>query len=152
MYSQSTRSAFAAEDYKTAQADGIKAMSELKENGGDIAETAFWIGLSYLAQNQYSEAVGYLEETKDENADYPDIEYYLGICALALEDYETAKGHFTVSIEKEEAVTVSYYNRAMCYLHEGNNNRAKTDLQEVVARGDDEELTKAAEALLEAFS
>ena len=152
MYSQSTKSAFAAEDYKTAQTDGLKALSELKENGGDIAETAFWIGLSYLAQNQYSEAVGYLEDTKSENADYPDIEYYLGICALAQEDYETARGHFTASIEKEEEVTVSYYNRGICYVHEGNNERAKADLQEVAARGDDEELTKAAEALLEALS
>ncbi len=151
MYSQSSKSAFAAADYKTAQEDGLKALSELKENGDDITEASFWTGLAYLAQDQYSEAAGYLEATKAENADFPDIDYYLGICTLAQEDYQTAIDHFTASIEKEEAVTASCYNRAVCYAKEENNGKAKADLQEVMSRGDDEELAKGAEELLKAL-
>ena len=151
LYSQSSKSAFAAEDYKTAQEDGLKALSELKENGEDITETAFWTGLAYLAQDQYSEAAGCLEETAAEDADYPDIEYYLGVCALALEEYETARDRFTASIEREEEVTASYYNRAVCYANEDNYSSAQADLREVTSRGDDDELTERAEELLAAL-
>lgn len=150
LYSQAAKSAFAAEDYKTAQEDGLKALSELKESGGDTAETAFWTGLAYLAQEQYKEAAGYLEETKAGNADYPDIEYYLGVCALAQEEYTAAREHFTASIEREEQVTASYYNRAVCYLNEEDYSKAKADLQQVTDR-DDEELTEKAEEVLEAI-
>ena len=161
LYSQSVKSGFAAGSYEDAVADGLKAL-ELVEGDGkdsrpenaseiDTTELRFWIGLSYLAQDKYDEALEQLTEVDKAKSDYPDIDYYLGVCALAKEDFEKAEEYFTASIEKDEDLTACYYNRAICRIRLERLGEAKEDLNKVVERDDDEELKTQAEELIKAL-
>ena len=77
-----------------------------------------------------------------------DLSYYLGISTLAQGDTEKAIEHFTASVEKEENVTASLYNRAVCYMQLGLRQEAREDLNAVTERNDDQELTAQAQELL----
>ena len=161
LYSQSVKSGFAAGNYPRAVADGLKALKILEGDGAgsrpegsapiDATEIRFWVGLSYLAQNKYKEALEHLTKVRETEAAYADIDYYAGVCELALEDYEAAETSFTASIEKDEDVTASYYNRAVCRIRLERLSEARTDLEAVVERSDEADLKAQAEELLAAF-
>ena len=71
-----------------------------------------------------------------------------GICAMAQEQDEKAIGFFTKSIEKEESVTPSRYDRAICYIRLDRFEEGIADLEQVKEQKDDKDLAKQAEELL----
>ncbi len=144
LYSQSVLCAYLDENYATAVRDGTRAIEGAEAVGESSDEFYYWVGMSYLLQEQYADAEDYLDEALKRSPELEDVEYYLGICALAQEKTEEAVEHFSASVEREESVSASLYNRAVCYALQEDKASAMADLDRVIELNEDEELTAQA--------
>ena len=97
-----------------------------------------------------------MEEEKDSDGS---LLYYRGVCSLALEDYKSSIADFKAAQEagfgesKEDGPkkTMLLYNLGVAYAGRGKPKKAKKYMQEVISRGDDETLAKAAQDLLDMY-
>ncbi len=151
LYSQSLLCAYMAGDYAGAARDGERAITWAETRGENSGELHFWVGLANLVSEDYSGASRHFERAAEQDGTQKDLNYYRGVSALAQEQPEEAIVFFTRSIELEESVTPSLYDRAICALSLGRWWEASEDLREVLQRGDDEDLCTKAQELLATF-
>ena len=97
-----------------------------------------------------------MEEEKDSDGS---LLYYRGVCSLALEDYKSSIADFKAAQEagfgesKDDGTkkTMLLHNLGVAYAGRGKPKKAKKYMQEVISRGDDETLAKAAQDLLDMY-
>ncbi len=152
LYSQAAICAYAEKKYDVAIEDGLKAIEAYEAAGEQTPSTCYWVGMSYLAKKDYEKAVSYLEKTAEQDDTIKDIQYYLGVCAMAREQDDEAISYFTASINKKESMTACLYDRGICYLRNAKYEEARADLEQVVEKNDDKELTKQAKELIDALN
>jgi tetratricopeptide (TPR) repeat protein len=126
----------AAVDFKSAQTSGM-------------AGTEYLQALCSYQAGEYEKALPLLaalvkQGSKDEN-----VSFYHGVCCMKTEDFPAAIQSFTHSIEKEEMVQASHYNRAMCYVKQNDLESALKDFEIAAKSGNDEEIKKLANDVLE---
>ena len=148
MYEQAMMCSYLSENYADAASDGRKAVEAKKAAGEPAASAAVWTGLSFLMQGEYTEARSFFETALKEDDSTQQVRYYLGLCDMSLGEYDSAEQLFTQSIEKDESITACLYNRAVCRIALGDTKAARQDLDLVIKRGDDADLTKQARQLL----
>ena len=151
LYSQSVLCAYMCGDYETVIRDGEKAIEGLEAAEKNSAELHSWVGLGWMAKGDYTRATEHFTEAAARDASLENVSYYLGISTLAQGDTEKAVICFTESVEKNESVSASLYNRAVCYLKQGLVQEAREDLNAVMERNDDPEVTAQAQELLQMF-
>ena len=71
---------------------------------------------------------------------------------MAREQDDEAIAYFTASINKKESMTACLYDRGICYLRNAKYEEARADLEQVVEKNDDKELTKQAKELIDALN
>jgi tetratricopeptide (TPR) repeat protein len=132
-----------AEKYRQAAADFESAAS------CGMAGTEYLQALCRYQAGDYEKALPILaalvkQGSKDEN-----VFFYHGVCCMKTVDYPAAIQSLTQSIEKGEMVQASYYNRAMCYVKQNDLNSALKDFEVAAKSGDDEEIKKLANDVLD---
>jgi tetratricopeptide (TPR) repeat protein len=132
-----------AEKYREAAADFVSAAS------CGMAGTEYLQALCRYQSGDYEKALPILaalvkQGSKDEN-----VFFYHGVCCMKTVDYPAAIQSLTQSIEKGEMVQASYYNRAMCYVKQNDLNSALKDFEIAAKSGDDEEIKKLANDVLD---
>jgi tetratricopeptide (TPR) repeat protein len=148
MYEQAMMCFYLSEDFGNAATDGRKAVEAKKAAGEPVASAAVWTGLSLLMLGEHAEARSFFETAKEEDDSTQQVRYYLGLCDMSLGEYESAVQLFTESMDRGESITACLYNRGVCRAALGDTKAARQDLNLVVKRNDDAELTKQAQELL----
>lgn len=130
LLTQMTLCAFLLGNYEDTLIYGKRAL----EKGEPTSDLCYWIGLAGISTEQYEEARDALQACRDLDPMKENIWFYIGVCSFSMEDYETAIEQFTASVDANEpAADRSRYNRALCYLQQGDYKNAKTDLEAAAA-------------------
>jgi tetratricopeptide (TPR) repeat protein len=132
-----------AEKYLEAAADFESAASY------GMADTVYLQALCRYQAGDYEKALPLLTALRKENSKDENVSFYHGVCCMKTEDYQEAIRSLTQSIEKQEMVQASYYNRAMCYVKLNDLESALKDFDIAAKSGDDEEIKKLANDVLE---
>lgn len=161
--SQSILCAYIIGDYETVIQDGQQCLEALKTQSGDTAELPVtqeqmlpeevhhWMGLARMAEEDFEGAKAEFLAIEDLSRAPSGVLYYLGLCCASLGDNETAIAHYTGSIEKQQMVSLSLYNRGIAYLQLEKLEEGLTDLITVLQRNDDAEASAATAAILQAL-
>ena len=161
VYSQCVLCAYILGDYEMVISDGEKALealskpqqaseTELVQEGLMSAEEVHhWMGLARMAGEDYQGAKTEFLKIEDLDKAPVGVCYYLGLCCSTLGENEAAITHYTQSIEKQQMVSLSQYNRGVSYLQLQKLEEGLTDLVTVLQRNDDADASSAAAALLE---
>ncbi len=159
--SQSILCAYIAGDYETVIQDGQQCLEALKTpNGGSgelpvvqeqmsPEEVHHWMGLARMAGEDFDGARNEFLRIEDLSKAPEGISYYLGLCCATLGENEKAIEHYSKSIEVQQMVSLSLYNRGIAYLQLEKLEEGLTDLITVLQRNDDADATAAATAILQ---
>ena len=124
--------------------------TELVQEGLMSAEEVHhWMGLARMAGEDFQGAKTEFLKIEDLDKAPVGVCYYLGLCCSTLGENEAAITHYTQSIEKQQMVSLSQYNRGVSYLQLQKLEEGLTDLVTVLQRNDDADASSAAAALLE---
>lgn len=135
--------------YEDAIRLGEQAVS-LRSDQVAYGDLYFYMGVSALSLQRFEEGKTYFAAAIKNGATLADARYYEAVCVMATGDYASAIEGFTASIAAGEQLTMSHYNRGVCYLQSASTYAlAKADFEEVVKRNDDAELAASANAMLE---
>ena len=85
----------------------------------------------YLQEKRYEEAIGQMKILSEADPEDIGLLQQLADCSYILEDYEQAIQYYTALI-KQKADSVSYGNRADCYLKIGETKKALKDLNKAI--------------------
>ena len=158
--SQCILCAYIIGDYETVITDGESCLEALAAQQGketDLPiiqeqmlpeEVHHWVGLSRMAGQDFAGAKKEFLCIKDLNKAPEGIEYYLGLCCASLMENAEAAEHYTRSIDRQEMVSLSLYNRGVAYLQLGKPEDGLADLLAVLQRNDDADAMAATTALL----
>ena len=159
--SQCVLCAYILGDYETVISDGEKALeamtkpqqesvlTDVVEGLMSAEELHHWIGLARMAGEDFEGAKAEFLMIRDLDKAPEGISYYLGLCCASLGENQTAIEHYSNSIEKQQMVSLSMYNRGVAYLQLEKLEEGLTDLITVLQRNDDADATAAAAALLQ---
>jgi tetratricopeptide (TPR) repeat protein len=132
-----------AEKYRDAAADFESAQSS------GMAGTEYLQALCRYQAGEYEKALPLFTALMKQGGKDENVSFYHGVCCMKTEDYPAAVQSLTQSIEKGEMVQASYYNRAMCYVKQNDLESALKDFDIAAKSGDDEEIKKLANDVLE---
>ena len=122
------------------------------------------MAVASLKEEKFQDSISYITEllTTDQYRESGDLYFYRGVSELTLEEYQKAYDDFQEAMKyglteaegtggegKKESDTMLYYNRGVAALGLNKTEEAVADLQKVVERNDNQELTDAAEELLD---
>lgn len=148
-------------DYETVIADGERCLAALDSQQNEAAELPViqeqmaveelhhWIGLARMAGEDFEGAKSEFLKIGDLSKAPDGVAYYLGLCCASLGENEAAIKHYNNSIEKQQMVSLSMYNRGVAYLQLEKLEEGLTDLITVLQRNDDADATAASAALLQ---
>ncbi|NCB91907.1 MAG: hypothetical protein EOM40_04950 [Clostridia bacterium] len=110
----------------------------------------YLLSFSYMQNGDFAKTVEYLDAliAKKEDSEYY---YYRGVAKLALQEYEEAYQDFDKAVELGNDTTMCHYNRGICAIALGDGETGKEELQLVIDRGDEPDLTESAKELLESI-
>lgn len=158
--SQSILCAYIIGDYERVITDGQQCLEALQHQDEEPAaapviqeqmlpeEVHHWMGLARMAGQDYAGAKKEFLQIQDLSKAPEGIPYYLGLCCASLMENEEAVEHYTRSIDRQEMVSLSLYNRGVVYLQLGKPEEGLTDLLTVLQRNDDADAMAATTALL----
>lgn len=106
------------------------------------------MGISAIALGDMEAAEEYFSKSMAQNDDLIGNYYYRALSRMGGEKYTEAVEDFTVSIDREEVVQRSLYNRGLCLIQANNINTAIADLRGALEMNDDTDVTLAAEEIL----
>ena len=120
-------------DFDTA----LTLFEEAKNKGEDPVYLNRGIGLAYMGQNNYAEAIDAFKEALAADGSIPgdvdyDINYYIGVCYYKLGQYEDAKARFDAVIDLKPKAVDAYVERGTVLLAMGNKDEAQTDFDKAV--------------------
>lgn len=159
--SQSILCAYIIGDYETVIRDGQLCLEALKTQSEEQTqlpaiqeqmlpeEVHHWMGLARMAGQDFAGARKDFLQIGDLSKAPEGIAYYLGLCSASLNENEEAIEHYTKSIEAQQMVSLSLYNRGIAYLQMEKLEEGLTDLITVLQRNDDADATAAAAAILQ---
>ncbi len=149
------------EDYEQVLSYAKEALS--REPGDEYKGTLIYFqALANLNLGYFEESASCMTELLDmkEYKENGELYYYRGVSELTLEKYEEAYEDFNLALkygipsaegdgDDENMKTMLYYNRGVAALALNRAEEARSDLQKVVERNNNAELTEASEELLE---
>lgn len=106
------------------------------------------MGIAALNLGELTQAETYFAESIEANDALAGNLFYSGLTKMGLEKYEEAIEDFTASVEKEELVQRSVYNRALCQIQLGETDAGISDLETAMTMTDDADVSQASESLL----
>ena len=124
----------------------------------------YLMAVASLKEEKFQDSISYITEllTTDQYRESGDLYFYRGVSELTLEEYQKAYDDFQEAMKyglteeegtggegKKESDTMLYYNRGVAALGLNKTEEAVADLQKVVEQNDNQELTDAAEELLD---
>ena len=118
--------------------DGAFALFEEAESKGeDAVYLNRGIGLAYMGQNHYEEAVDAFKEALAADGSIPgdvdyDINYYVGVCYYKLGKYEDAKARFDAVLDLKPKAVDAYVERGTVLLAMGSKDDALSDFDKAV--------------------
>lgn len=115
--------------YAEAIADFDRCVAE----GREADNARFWRGNCYLETAAYESAIADFEHCVSVGTDPDTANYYIGVCRMSMSDYPAAIEAFTVCIDGKFMLAQSLYNRGMCYLQLGDNDKGQADLSASLA-------------------
>lgn len=155
------------DNYLEDYSDVLKYAALAEEKGADDIyhlTLVYLMAVASLKEEKFQDSISYITEllTTDQYRESGDLYFYRGVSELTLEEYQKAYDDFQEAMKygltntdesggerKEESDTMLYYNRGVAALGLNKTEEAEKDLQKVVERNDNQELTAAAEKLLE---
>ena len=117
-----------------------EAMSLFDQAGGAGEEMVYikrGIGLCYMGQNKYEEAIEAFKEALAADGSVPgsvdyDMNYYLGICYYKLGQYEDSKARFDAILDLKEKSADAHLERGCVELAMGSHDEAIADFDRAV--------------------
>jgi tetratricopeptide (TPR) repeat protein len=128
----------------------LKAASDFESASSyGMAGTEYLQALCRYQAGEYEKALPLFTALLKQGGKDENVSFYHGVCSMKTEDYKEAVKSLTQSIENEEMVQASYYNRAMCYVKQNDLESALKDFGIAATSGDDAEIKKLSNDVLE---
>ena len=155
------------DNYLEEYNDVLKYASLAEKKGADEIyhlTLVYLMAVASLKEEKFQDSISYITEllTTDQYRESGDLYFYRGVSELTLEEYQKAYDDFQEAMKyglteeegtggegKKESDTMLYYNRGVAALGLNKTEEAVADLQKVVEQNDNQELTDAAEELLD---
>ncbi len=136
-------------DYEALTATGntLLTMEEIRLNDPGFVYQQLGIGYVYLGD--YEQGLRFLDQANEAMNQPQGNGYYRGVCLTSLDREQEAVEAFTAAIEAAELESYSYYNRGICYIELLEYEKAKADMEQVLALGEEADLLESAEAVLQ---
>ncbi|MDO4522235.1 MAG: hypothetical protein Q4B57_03695 [Eubacteriales bacterium] len=140
------------EDYEKVMEYAQKAQ-ELGAEESYQQTLNYLITVASLKLERFDDCITYASKLMEDEQYAKDSElyYYRGVSWLTKDEYQKAYDDFKKAIELGEETTVLDYNLGVAALGLGKTDEAKRSMKMVLRRGDEEELQKAAEDILQAI-
>lgn len=142
---QAAQCSYLAEDFPRMQEISQAALDA--DPVGNLPFTQ-WLGIAQLQQEAFQEAESSFTTFLNRYPQMAQVNYLRGLARISQEDFEGAAADFTAAIQADTMVDECLYNRAICSLQLEDTDSAAADLQEILTRGENEEVVLMTLALL----
>jgi len=150
LFAQAIECSYQVDDYKTMLKLSSDALNYYE--GDERIEYYKWKAIALMQENSFIEAINCFNEYIDNNPEHYEVVYLRGLCYFTIEAYKKAIDDFSLSINEEDLLEDSLYNRALCYVQTNDIDNTILDLQAIVELNSGSETYVSALELLNALS